>query len=117
MSILQYRLILALRPAEPNVLPGGLFRRAGAVSLGENVSECDILVSLARWARGRWIDFDIASPGVLRSGDLGTQYQFDCFVVHGHSRFMARLARIVVSAVPHHVTQRGNRRQTVFFGD
>jgi putative transposase len=30
---------------------------------------------------------------------------------------MARLARIVVSAVPHHVTQRGNRRQPVFFGD
>jgi len=30
---------------------------------------------------------------------------------------MARLARLVVSAVPHHVTQRGNRRQTVFFGD
>jgi putative transposase len=30
---------------------------------------------------------------------------------------MARLARIVVSTVPHHVTQRGNRRQTVFFGD
>ena len=30
---------------------------------------------------------------------------------------MARIARIVVSALPHHVTQRGNRRQTVFFGD
>lgn len=30
---------------------------------------------------------------------------------------MARIARIVVSAVPHLVTQRGNRRQTVFFGD
>jgi putative transposase len=30
---------------------------------------------------------------------------------------MARIARLVVSAVPHHVTQRGNRRQTVFFGD
>lgn len=30
---------------------------------------------------------------------------------------MARLARIVISSVPHHVTQRGNRRQTVFFGD
>ncbi len=30
---------------------------------------------------------------------------------------MARLARLVVSAVPHHVTQRGNRRQTVFFSD
>lgn len=30
---------------------------------------------------------------------------------------MARLARIVIPDVPHHVTQRGNRRQAVFFGD
>lgn len=30
---------------------------------------------------------------------------------------MARLARIVVPDVPHHVTQRGNRRQDVFFSD
>ncbi|NNC36727.1 MAG: transposase [Hyphomonadaceae bacterium] len=30
---------------------------------------------------------------------------------------MARLARIVVPGLPHHVTQRGNRRETVFFGD
>jgi len=30
---------------------------------------------------------------------------------------MARLARIVVPGVPHHVTQRGNRRQRTFFGD
>ena len=30
---------------------------------------------------------------------------------------MARLARVVVPGVPHHVTQRGNRRQPVFFGD
>jgi REP element-mobilizing transposase RayT len=30
---------------------------------------------------------------------------------------MARIARIVVPAVPHHVTQRGNRRQAVFFGE
>jgi len=29
---------------------------------------------------------------------------------------MPRLARIVVPGVPHHVTQRGNRRQTTFFG-
>ena len=28
---------------------------------------------------------------------------------------MARLARIVIPSVPHHVTQRGNRRQQVFF--
>ena len=30
---------------------------------------------------------------------------------------MARLARLVVPQVAHHVTQRGNRRQPVFFGD
>ncbi len=30
---------------------------------------------------------------------------------------MARLARIVVPGIPHHITQRGNRRQDVFFGD
>jgi putative transposase len=30
---------------------------------------------------------------------------------------MARLARVVVPLIPHHVTQRGNRRQPVFFGE
>jgi putative transposase len=30
---------------------------------------------------------------------------------------MARLARVVVPGVPHHVTQRGNRRMPVFFSD
>jgi putative transposase len=30
---------------------------------------------------------------------------------------MARLARVVVPGTPHHVTQRGNRREQVFFGD
>ena len=30
---------------------------------------------------------------------------------------MARMARLVVPGYPHHVTQRGNRRQPVFFGD
>jgi putative transposase len=30
---------------------------------------------------------------------------------------MARLARIVVPGLPHHVTQRGNRRQDTFFGE
>jgi putative transposase len=30
---------------------------------------------------------------------------------------MARLARIVIPGLPHHVTQRGNRRQPVFFGE
>jgi putative transposase len=30
---------------------------------------------------------------------------------------MARIARLVVPDCPHHVTQRGNRRETIFFGD
>ncbi len=30
---------------------------------------------------------------------------------------MARLARVVVPGMPHHVTQRGNRRQATFFCD
>jgi putative transposase len=30
---------------------------------------------------------------------------------------MARLARVVVPGLPHHVTQRGNRREAVFFND
>jgi len=30
---------------------------------------------------------------------------------------MARMARVVAAGVPHHVTQRGNRRQKVFFHD
>ncbi|MDF1581413.1 MAG: transposase, partial [Desulfuromonadales bacterium] len=30
---------------------------------------------------------------------------------------MARIARVVVPGYPHHITQRGNRRQQVFFND
>jgi putative transposase len=30
---------------------------------------------------------------------------------------MTRLARLVVPGLPHHVTQRGNRRQPTFFND
>ena len=30
---------------------------------------------------------------------------------------MARLAGVVVPSVPHHVTQRGNRRLTTFFSE
>jgi putative transposase len=28
---------------------------------------------------------------------------------------MARLARVVIPGMPHHITRRGNRRQTTFF--
>jgi len=30
---------------------------------------------------------------------------------------MARLARVVIPGMPHHITQRGNRRRQTFFGD
>lgn len=30
---------------------------------------------------------------------------------------MARIARVVVAGIPHHVTQQGNRRHTIFFTD
>jgi putative transposase len=30
---------------------------------------------------------------------------------------MARLARVVVPGLPHHITQRGNRRKPAFFFD
>jgi putative transposase len=30
---------------------------------------------------------------------------------------MARLARIVIPGLPHHVTQRSNRREAIFFED
>ncbi|MFH1417934.1 MAG: transposase, partial [Planctomycetota bacterium] len=30
---------------------------------------------------------------------------------------MPRIARVVVPSYPHHVTQRGNRRQQTFFSD
>ncbi len=30
---------------------------------------------------------------------------------------MARMARVVAPGMPHHITQRGNRRQQTFFAD
>ncbi len=30
---------------------------------------------------------------------------------------MARIARVVVEGMPHHITQRGNRRQRAFFSE
>jgi putative transposase len=30
---------------------------------------------------------------------------------------MARLARVVIPGLPHHIIQRGNRRQQTFFND
>jgi putative transposase len=40
-----------------------------------------------------------------------------CFVALLYYACMPRVARLVVEGVAHHVTQRGNRRQDVFFSD
>jgi REP element-mobilizing transposase RayT len=32
-----------------------------------------------------------------------------------HFMYMPRVARTVFADLPHHITQRGNRRETVFF--
>ena len=42
----------------------------------------------------------------------GTQYLMYAMIL-----VMARLARVVVPKIPHHITQRGNRRQKEFFQD
>lgn len=42
-----------------------------------------------------------------------TQYLFE----GGGYQTMARIARIVMPGIPHHIVQRGNRRQKVFFND
>ena len=42
---------------------------------------------------------------------------FPLFWVRGNFAHMTRLARMVVSGLPHHVTQRGNRRESIFFED
>jgi len=46
---------------------------------------------------------------------LGTQYLIIAFGVHlGYAGRMARMARIVAPGLPHHITQRGNRRMKTF---
>ena len=34
-----------------------------------------------------------------------------------HAIQIARIARVMVEGMPHHITQRGNRRQKTFFSD
>jgi hypothetical protein len=41
----------------------------------------------------------------------------DAIVVRYYDKGMARISRVVVPGVAHHITQRGNRRQKVFFHD
>jgi putative transposase len=36
---------------------------------------------------------------------------------HAGRLAMPRMARVIVPGLPHHVTQRGNRREAIFFED
>ena len=54
------------------------------------------------------------NQGIIRGHNT---YSIDALSRSFIIRPMARLARVVAAGVPHHVTQRGNRRQKVFFGD
>jgi len=49
------------------------------------------------------------------SGDFRGQYTYLILMMSVH--LMARVARVVAPGLPHHVTQRGNRRQQVSFTD
>jgi hypothetical protein len=44
-----------------------------------------------------------------------TEYLFTS--VRGSFACMTRLARVVIPGLPHHVTQRGNRREAILFKD
>ena len=55
-------------------------------------------------------------PSVLEK-NASTGYLFPSVLVRGNFALMTRLARMVVSGLPHHVTQRGNRREPIFFED
>jgi putative transposase len=54
-----------------------------------------------------------AGLGVV-TGNYGDAISIAFLFRFRHSRAMARLTRIVVPDLPHHVTQRGNRRQKLF---
>ena len=49
--------------------------------------------------------------------NASTRYLFPSVLVRVKFALMTRLARMVVSGPPHHVTQRGNRREPIFFED
>jgi hypothetical protein len=53
----------------------------------------------------------------LSGNNASTRYLFPSILVRGKFALMTRLARMVVSGLPHHVTQPGNRRESIFFED
>jgi hypothetical protein len=55
------------------------------------------------------------APGSAPHGNYGDTLPFACVLRSRHHARMARIGRIVVPGFSHHVTQRGSRRQPVFF--
>ena len=68
----------------------------------------DLMQTLSEDFRRQYIGFPetrCARVGIMRRQQT----------VHGGTGSMARIARVVLAGHPHHVNQRGNRRQKVFF--
>ena len=75
------------------------------------------------WAvkgQGAWLDgkqLQARDAESIHAGVPGTPYlTLDAGLWPGWFPTMARLARVIAPGMPHHVTQRGNRRQQTFFG-
>ena len=91
-------------------------KRASEIIGNTNFSEIDTLLS-----QGHDMDYiarhyhmDLA----LARRIPGTPYSIRKNVAKGIYYFlMAGIARVVVPGLPHHITQRGNRRQETFFVD
>lgn len=63
-------------------------------------------------------NFIKTSSWFLRENQGHSPYLFTAFLSRPHyPLFMPRIARTVAPGYPHHVTQRGNNRATVFFDD
>jgi hypothetical protein len=57
----------------------------------------------------------VRTPSTGRNAS--TRYRFASVLVRVKFALMTRLAGMVVSGLPHHVMQRGNRREPIFFED
>ena len=57
----------------------------------------------------------VRNSGGILDGILGTVYSIDIGLGVDIISAMARIARVIAPGIPHHVTQRGNRRQQTFF--
>jgi hypothetical protein len=69
-----------------------------------------------RGGAGREVDRAAGAAREIRRGNPGTPYLIlDPAATDRYDLRMARFARVVVPGMPHHITQRGNRRQQTFF--